>query len=135
MSNFLVQIIRSVVPIVVGWVVGLLAAASINVSPEDQATLVVSASTLAASLYYIGVAWLERTYPVFGWLLGVARNPVYAAKDEQIVTVPAGAAVSVELTGTPLTASELLEAERFEAEGGVIPTLHEGGTDSEGARY
>ena len=100
MSTFFVQVIRSVVPIIVGWLVGLLAAASITVSPDVQAGLVVSVSTLAASLYYIAVAWLERTYPVFGWLLGVARNPVYAGKHEVVVVAPETATVTVETGGT-----------------------------------
>lgn len=132
MSNFLVQVIRSVVPIIVGWLVGLLAAVSINVPADVQATLVVSASTLAASLYYVAVAWLERTYPVFGWLLGVARNPVYAAKGEVVVTAPSNATVSVELVGTPLTPEQ---DRAVEASGVEVPTLYDAGTDSEGARY
>ena len=77
MSNFLIAVIRSVVPIVVGWLVALLAAASIPVEPDVAVGLTVTLSTLVASLYYIGVAWLERAWPWFGWLLGVARNPVY----------------------------------------------------------
>ena len=95
MSMFFVQVIRSVVPIVVGWLVGLLAAASVTIPAETESALVVSVSTLAASLYYIAVAWLERTYPVFGWLLGVARNPVYAGKHEVLVTAPDTATVTV----------------------------------------
>jgi hypothetical protein len=81
MSNFITAVIRSLVPIVVGWVIGLLAAISIRVDPEIQAGLIMSVSTLAASLYYVAVAWLERKYAWFGWLLGVARKPVYNSGD------------------------------------------------------
>lgn len=77
MSNFFIAIVRSLVPIVIGWIVGVLAAINIPVEPEIQAGAVLSLSTVAASLYYIAVAWLERQWPWFGWLLGVARNPVY----------------------------------------------------------
>jgi hypothetical protein len=132
MSSFIVQIIRSVVPIVVGWVVGLLAAAAIPVPADIQAGLIVSLSTLVASLYYVGVAWLERSFPAFGWLLGVARNPVYAAKDEVAVVVPASATVSVELVGEPLTPEQVRAVEAADFE---VPTLYESPTDSEGARY
>ena len=77
MSNFIIAVIRTVIPILVGWAVGLLAAINIPVEPEVQAGLVVSLSALTASLYFIGVAWLARRWSWFGWLLGVARNPVY----------------------------------------------------------
>lgn len=77
MSNFIIAVVRSLVPIIVGWLVGLLAAINVHVAPDIESGLIVSVSTLAASLYYVGVAWLERKYPWFGWLLGVARKPVY----------------------------------------------------------
>lgn len=135
MSPFFIQIIRSVVPIIVGWIVGLLASVSIEVPPETAAGLIVSVSTLAASLYYIAVAWLERTYPAFGWLLGVARNPVYAGKHEFVVTAPENATVTVDLVGTPLTAEEQADLDSFEANGGTIPSVYDSGEDYGGARY
>ncbi|MEB0200565.1 hypothetical protein QN354_02195 [Cryobacterium sp. 5I3] len=79
MSNFFIAVIRSLIPIVVGWIVGLLVSLNVHVDPSITDGLILSASALAASLYYIGVAWLERQFPWFGWLLGVARNPVYAS--------------------------------------------------------
>jgi hypothetical protein len=81
MSNFITAVIRSLVPIVVGWIVGLLAAINTRVEPEIQTALILSVSTLAASLYYVTVAWLERKYAWFGWLLGIARKPVYNSGD------------------------------------------------------
>jgi len=81
MSNFIIAIVRTVIPILIGWLVGLLAAINIPVDAEVQAGLIVSLSTLTASLYYVTVAWLERRWPWFGWLLGVARNPVYPPAD------------------------------------------------------
>lgn len=78
MSNFIIAVIRTLIPIVVGWVVALLVSAGIHIDTDLAAGLIVSLSTLVASLYYIGVAWLERKWPWFGWLLGVARNPVYS---------------------------------------------------------
>lgn len=86
MSNFIIAIIRTVIPILVGWVVALLATASIPVDASIQAGLILSLSTLVSSLYYILVAWLERKWAWFGWLLGVARNPVYEAKHRAVVT-------------------------------------------------
>ena len=83
MSNFFIQVIRSLVPIVVSFIVGLLAAVSIQLPAEVTAGLSLSLGTLAGSLYYIGVAWLERKWSWFGWLLGVARNPIYGPREER----------------------------------------------------
>ncbi|MDJ0338276.1 hypothetical protein [Cryobacterium sp. PH31-O1] len=77
MSNFFIAIIRTFVPIAVGAVVGWLASVGLELDPEVQAQAVLGISTLAASLYYLGVAALAAKVPAFGWLLGVARNPVY----------------------------------------------------------
>lgn len=79
MSNFVIQIIRTVVPMFVGLLVSLLASVAIPIPESIASGLELSLGTLAASLYYIGVAWLERKWSWFGWLLGVARNPVYPA--------------------------------------------------------
>lgn len=78
MSNFIIATIRTLVPIVVGWLVAQLALANIPVDQPTVDGLILSVSTLVASLYYVAVAWLERRWPWFGWLLGVARNPVYS---------------------------------------------------------
>lgn len=83
MSNFIIQIIRSVVPIAVGWVVGVLAAANVEIDAETKANLILSISTLAASLYYVLIAWFERRWAWVGWLLGVARNPIYPTAAER----------------------------------------------------
>ncbi len=86
MSNFIIAIVRTIIPIIVGWAVGLLAAINIPVDAEIQAGLIVSLSTLAASLYYVGVAWLERRWAWFGWLLGIARNPVYPPAEHRTIS-------------------------------------------------
>lgn len=80
MSNFIIAIIRTVVPIIVGWVIAQLARVGLDMPAEVVAETTTNITLLAASLYYIGVAWLERKWAWFGWLLGVARNPVYEPK-------------------------------------------------------
>lgn len=81
MNQFIIAIIRTIVPIVVGAVFAWLLSLGIPL-PEDVKTEVTAGLTvLLSSLYYIGVAWLARKWAWFGWLLGVARNPVYEPKD------------------------------------------------------
>jgi hypothetical protein len=77
-SNFLIAIIRTMIPVLVGHVIAWFVSIGVALPPDVEAGLALSLGTLLASLYYIGVAWLERKWPWFGWLLGVARNPVYA---------------------------------------------------------
>jgi len=86
MSNFIIAIVRTVIPIIVGWAVGLLATINIPIDADIQAALIVSLSTLTASLYYVTVAALERRWQPFGWLLGVARHPVYAPAERSTLT-------------------------------------------------
>lgn len=77
MSNLIPQIIRTLVPILVGWVVAKLAAAGLAVDHTVVGAISANVGVAAAWLYYASVSWLERKVPAFGWLLGVARTPVY----------------------------------------------------------
>lgn len=84
MQNYIIAVIRTLVPLAVGWIAAHLHAL-IPALPAPPAEAVETITVLVASLYYIAVAWLERKFPWFGWLLGIARNPVYdtkAARDE-----------------------------------------------------
>lgn len=88
MSNFLVQIIRTVVPMAVGFLFTWLLAIGIELPEGTKAELTSFLVLFSSSLYYISVAALEKKFPAFGWLLGVARNPVYASKEEVAIIVP-----------------------------------------------
>ena len=73
-----ISIVRTVVPIIVGWVLGLPVADWLGLT-ADQATQVVSAA-LAAAWY---IVWrLAEVYvtPRLGWALGVAQAPEYQPK-------------------------------------------------------
>lgn len=80
MSQLIISIIRTVIPYAVGWVVAKLTLAGIPIPEDVVAEASASLTLLAGSLYYIAVAWLERKFSWFGWLLGVARQPVYEPK-------------------------------------------------------
>ena len=77
MSNFIIQLIRTVVPIAVGWLFAQLAALGLGLPPGTDETLTSALVVAFSGLYYAAVAWLERRYKWFGWLLGIARQPTY----------------------------------------------------------
>lgn len=79
MSNFVIALVRTVVPIVVGWLFAQLAKLGIHLPADNEVELVSALVVILAGLYYAAVAWLERRYKWFGWLLGIARNPQYSS--------------------------------------------------------
>ncbi len=79
MSNFVIQLIRTVVPFLVAWLIAQLARLGLQLPAGTGEELTASLVLVAGALYYAAVAWLERKYKWFGWLLGIARRPDYAA--------------------------------------------------------
>lgn len=80
MSDYLISLIRTFVPLAVGYGLAWLAAKVGFVVDEDTATqLKQAAAAVAAGVYYALVRLLESRWPVFGWLLGKAAPPAYAA--------------------------------------------------------
>jgi hypothetical protein len=78
MSNFLVSLIRTWVPVGVGSVFGWLLSLDVfNVSAEDQAEVTAAVVAGSIALYFAGVRIVERKWPKVGWLLGVAKQPEY----------------------------------------------------------
>lgn len=73
--DLLGSLIRTLVPLVVGWLIGLAARRGLDVDSADLTALVTGAVT---ALYYALARVLERyVSPRFGWLLGLPRQPVY----------------------------------------------------------
>jgi hypothetical protein len=69
---------RTIIPIIVGFVLGLPVADALGIT-EDQATQAVG--SVIAAVWYIGVRCLEvYVTPRLGWLLGVAAAPEYQPK-------------------------------------------------------
>ena len=73
MTDLARSIIRSLVPILVGFGIALLAHLGIR-SPDAVAAI----GSVVASIYAAGVRWLEHKYPKWGHLLGVAGAPTYS---------------------------------------------------------
>lgn len=70
-------IIRTVVPLVVGWLVVQLAALGVDLDPTYQAQLASVLTVVVAGLYYSAVRYLGKRWPQLEWLLGYASQPVY----------------------------------------------------------
>lgn len=70
------SLIRTVVPVAVGWLISLPVVAALGVDSSVWTTLV---TALATIVYYVAVRLIERfVLPEIGWLLGYPSEPVYA---------------------------------------------------------
>ncbi len=77
------SIVRTIVPIVVGAVLGWLAAANVPVDPDFEGTLTTLLTAVLTTAYYVAVRLFE-TYisPKLGWLLGYAKTPDSYSKEQ-----------------------------------------------------
>lgn len=77
------SIVRTVVPIVVGAVLGWFTAANIPVAPDFEGTLTTLLTAALTTAYYVAVRLFE-TYisPKLGWLLGYAKSPDTYSEDQ-----------------------------------------------------
>lgn len=75
-SDYLVSLIRTFVPAVVGYLLSVLAGFGVDV---DNAALEVVISGLFIGGYYALVRVLENLHPWFGVLLGWVATPTYKA--------------------------------------------------------
>lgn len=73
--DYLVALVRTVVPMLVGLIVSSLAKAEIEVDPGVVSWLV---DTLCVGGYYAAVRYVEAKWPAAGWLLGWKGAPTYA---------------------------------------------------------
>jgi hypothetical protein len=70
------SIVRTLVPIVVGSVVGALVSLGINLDPEFEVALTTLLTAAFSLIYYVAVRLLETfVTPKLGWLLGLAKAP------------------------------------------------------------
>ena len=77
MSNFSKSAVRTITPIIIGYVVALLTKNGLNVS-NKAVTLAVG--PVVSALYYLGVRYVEHAVPQAGWLLGHPSKPQYDVK-------------------------------------------------------
>lgn len=72
MSDTIVSLIRTWVPVAVGAVLAFLANRGFDIEVNQNAVV---AAVIA--VYYAAARVLEKRWPVFGWLLGVPKEPAY----------------------------------------------------------
>ena len=70
------SILRTLVPVAVGAVIGWLASAGITVDPQLEAALGATLTAVGTAAYYVVARLLEvHVSPHFGWLLGSTQSP------------------------------------------------------------
>lgn len=85
MKDFYDSIIRTLIPIIVGSVVGFFTARGIDVDSELTTSLTALIMIVAGGVYHAGVRLLERyVSPKFGWLLGLAQEPHYRSGGKHV---------------------------------------------------
>lgn len=85
MSDALAAWIRTTTPVLIGMGLTWLATKAGFVLDENTSTAVTTGVTgVAIAVYYTAVKWLESKVPAFGWLLGLAKKPVYAAPGDTV---------------------------------------------------
>ena len=88
MSNYLVGLIRTWVPIGVGVVVSWGLSLGITIEGDTKMQLVAGLTGLAIGLYYTGVTTLAKKFPSIGILLGVNKAPSYGLEKEGLPPAP-----------------------------------------------
>ena len=85
LSTYATSLIRTIVPVLVGAVIGWLSSITWlvalfgidEISADQQASFTATVVGVAIALYYAAVRRLEARYPWLGYLLGVKTQPVY----------------------------------------------------------
>lgn len=121
--NLLPSIIRTGVPLVVGFIASWLAALGITVDDDQRAVLVSLFGSVVGALYYVVARVLERRFPQLTWLLGSAVQPAaYQPAAVGLVGAPASdvsdameAALNARLADAPLADPPLLTHGQHEA--------------------
>ena len=81
MSDFVISLIRTWVPVGVGLGVAYLVNLGVEIDEGTQLALSGGIVGVATAVYYAVARFLENRWPVAGYLLGVAKAPAYTAGD------------------------------------------------------
>lgn len=91
LSNQIVSLIRTYVPIGVGLLATWVAAElEVIIDAETSASLSAVFVAIASAVYYTVARRLEAHFPQLGWLLGVANAPMYPTTAREATKRDAG---------------------------------------------
>lgn len=91
-KDLIPSLIRTWMPIVVGFIVSFLTMLGVNVTDDQKATLMVLLASIVSAVYYTVVRFLESKFPQLSWLLGYPTQPAkYTSDGKTLDFVPEGA--------------------------------------------
>lgn len=123
------SLIRTVVPWIVGLVVGALAARGIDIPSDNELLLNVVTVTISTA-YYAAVRYLETRFSsLWGWFLGLPKAPTYNAPAAPAEDSPTGAVATEDTLGVP--EGEPVEVVAADEEFEFDPDVDEGVYDVE----
>lgn len=119
MTVFVISLVRTIVPIIVGAVFTWLASYGIEVPEDGQMGLTAFLFAFFTGIYYLIVRLLEERYPQVGILLGFAKSPDSYSKGPgvEVTSKPAGNEVNITVTNPT--------AEPTVITGTTLPNLNE----------
>jgi hypothetical protein len=98
-SDKLISLIRTYVPVAVGWFLTWLATnLGVVLDAESSTGLIVGVTALVTAAYYTLARLLESRWPWLGILLGATKQPAYGGATKQLALDRAIAAVGSEVT-------------------------------------
>lgn len=107
MKTLFDSLVRTFTPIIVGAVLGWFATSGIALDPEFEAALTLVVGAAFAGLYYLAVRLFELyVSPKFGWLLGLAKPPIYTNPEPVLIPVQGASRDDVLASLAGLTAAE-----------------------------
>ena len=77
MSDFIISLVRTAVPMLVGTVSSYLITKGVEVTPELQIQLIGLLTSVISLAYYSLARLLETKYPKLGIMLGIPKTPIY----------------------------------------------------------
>lgn len=92
MNSWVVQQVRTWVPVIVGSFAAWLLTLGVDLSAEAQGGLVVGLTGLIVGVYYTVTSWLAKKWPWLGFLLGSTRQPVYGPTAKELKAGTSGPA-------------------------------------------
>lgn len=80
----MIAIVRTVVPLIVGYVLSLAVMAGLHVPEEVVGLVELVLVTVLTAAYYALIRWLSERWAWVGWMLGYPTNPHYEPRSNEV---------------------------------------------------